>query len=142
MEQRMVLVKYGEIHLKGLNRPYFKRLLRQRLQNNLEGMHCQVLEMQGRVFVSGFEADRETEVVKRCANTFGVVGVSPAARVDKTMDAIAEAAVAELKDAMAHRALLPARLKCAPEERTRPLNPTARALLGRSAAGFCRRWTM
>ena len=52
MEQRLVLVKYGEIHLKGLNRPFFKRLLRQRLANNLEGLHCEVREMQGRVFVS------------------------------------------------------------------------------------------
>ena len=71
MEQRMVLVKYGEIHLKGLNRPYFKRLLRQRLQNNLEGMHCQVLEMQGRVFVSGFAQDTEAEVVERCQYLWG-----------------------------------------------------------------------
>ena len=45
MEQRLVLVKYGEIHLKGLNRPFFKRLLRQRLMNNLEGLHCEVREI-------------------------------------------------------------------------------------------------
>ena len=61
MEQRLVLVKYGEIHLKGLNRPFFKRLLRQRLTNNLEGLHCEVREMQGRVFVSGFAPEAEAE---------------------------------------------------------------------------------
>ena len=77
MEQRLVLVKYGEIHLKGLNRPFFKRLLRQRLTNNLEGLHCEVREMQGRVFVSGFAPEAEAEVVEQCANTFGVVGGQP-----------------------------------------------------------------
>ena len=105
MEQRLVLVKYGEIHLKGLNRPFFKRLLRQRLANNLEGLHCEVREMQGRVFVSGFAPEAEAEVVEQCANTFGVVGVSPAAQVDKTLEAMAQAAIMELKDAMAQRGL-------------------------------------
>ena len=105
MEQRLVLVKYGEIHLKGLNRPFFKRLLRQRLANNLEGLHCEVREMQGRVFVSGFAPEAEAEVVEQCANTFGVVGVSPAAQVDKTLEAMAQAAIMELKYAMAHRGL-------------------------------------
>ena len=105
MEQRLVLVKYGEIHLKGLNRPFFKRLLRQRLANNLEGLHCEVREMQGRDFVSGFAPEAEAEVVEQCANTFGVVGVSPAAQVDKTLEAMAQAAIMELKDAMAHRGL-------------------------------------
>lgn len=124
----MVLVKYGEIHLKGLNRPYFKRLLRQRLQNNLEGLHCQVLEMQGRVFVSGFAQDTEAEVVERCANTFGVVGVSPAARVDKTMDAIAEAAVAELKDAMAHRGLAACTFKVRARREDKTFEPNSQGI--------------
>ena len=32
---KMILVRYGEIHLKGLNRPFFERLLLQALKGAL-----------------------------------------------------------------------------------------------------------
>ena len=81
MEQRLVLVKYGEIHLKGLNRPFSSGFCVSVWRIILEGLHCEVREMQGRVFfVSGFAPEAEAEVVEQCANTFGVVGVSPRPR--------------------------------------------------------------
>ena len=52
--ERLLLVRYGEIHLKGLNRPFFKRMLKQRLIETLKGLNCYVYELHGRVFVSGF----------------------------------------------------------------------------------------
>ncbi len=97
--ERILLIKYGEIHLKGLNRPFFKRLLIARLHEMLNGMHCRVYEMQGRVYVSGYEVEREEQVVARCRDTFGVVGVCPALVADKTMDDAEQAAIVTMRKA-------------------------------------------
>ncbi len=94
--ERLILIKYGEIHLKGLNRPFFKRLLKQRLFEALHGLHCEIYEQQGRVYVSKYDPKDEADVILRCRNTFGVVGVCPAFKVDKHLEAIGQAAVEQM----------------------------------------------
>ena len=48
MEQ-VLLVRYGEIHLKGLNRPFFERKLIDGINNALRGFHARVRRDQGRI---------------------------------------------------------------------------------------------
>ncbi len=100
MMERLLLIKYGEIHLKGLNRPFFKRLLKQRLLETLQGLHCAIFELHGRIFVSGYDEKDEAAVIQRCRNTFGVVGVCPAFKVEKELEAIGAAAVEQIRIAM------------------------------------------
>ena len=94
--ERLILIKYGEIHLKGLNRPFFKRLLKQRLSETLRGLHCDIFEQHGRVYVSNYDPKDEAEVILRCRNTFGIVGVCPAFKVDKDLQSMGEAAVEQI----------------------------------------------
>lgn len=101
MTERLILIKYGEIHLKGLNRPFFKRLLKQRLSEALEGLNCNIFELHGRVFVSGYNMRDEAEAITRCRQTFGVVGVCPALKVEKTLEAMGTASVMQMQAAMA-----------------------------------------
>lgn len=105
--ERLILVKYGEIHLKGLNRPYFKKLLRERLKENVGP--ADIFEQNGRVYVSGYENEEET--IERIRRTFGVVGVSPAAIADKTMEDICAKALAEIQADMQQRGLQNATFK-------------------------------
>ncbi len=98
--QRVLLIKYGEIHLKGLNRPMFKRLLKTRLAEAFAGFHCDIFEEGGRVYVSGYDPLDEGQVIERAHRVFGVVAVCPAACVDKRLDAIADAAARELQRAI------------------------------------------
>ena len=93
--EHLLLIKYGEIHLKGLNRPYFKRLLKDRLKENLAGLGCRIFEQDARVYITGYAPQDEQEVMLRAKNTFGVHAVCPAAKVDKDMDAIYAAAEEE-----------------------------------------------
>ncbi len=122
--ERLILVKYGEIHLKGLNRPYFKRLLIERLLEALAGFRCQVRETQGRIFVSGFAPEEEAEVAQRCANTFGVVGVCPATKVDKQLEAIARQAIEAVENSKLRSAIQPAtfKIQARREDKSFPLN--------------------
>ena len=52
MEQ-VLLVRYGEIHLKGLNRPFFERKLIDGINNALRGFGAKVRREQGRIYVHG-----------------------------------------------------------------------------------------
>ena len=82
MEQ-VLLVRYGEIHLKGLNRPFFERKL-------IDGIKCALIDMQptvrieqGRIFVWGIKEEQRDEAVDRLTRVFGIHSISPALAVEK-----------------------------------------------------------
>ncbi len=77
----IILVKYGEIYLKGLNRPQFMRALVQRVRQALEGTGAEVTLKDARILVRGC-ADRD-EAIRRVRKVFGVHSVCPAAEMDK-----------------------------------------------------------
>ena len=95
MEQ-VLLVRYGEIHLKGLNRPFFEQKLIQGIKNALRDLSLpiKVRQDQGRIYVFGVsEAMRDT-AVDRLSRVFGIHGISPAVAVEKEYQAIQAAALA------------------------------------------------
>ncbi len=79
--RKLLLVKYGEIYLKGLNRPYFMRALVERVRQAVSGMGCQVWLHDARVFVADVKDMDAT--VERVRKVFGVHSVCPAVEMDK-----------------------------------------------------------
>ncbi len=79
--QELLLVRYGEIFLKGLNRPYFIRSLVRKIRYAVRDLGAQVWVSDGRIFVKGFE-DTET-VIDRVTRVFGVHSVCPAVEMEK-----------------------------------------------------------
>ena len=95
--QDLLLVRYGEIFLKGLNRPYFIRALVRKIRYAVRGMGADVHVHDGRIFVRGFN-DLDT-VIDRVTRVFGVHSVSPAVEMPKDdFDAVCEQAIAMTKD--------------------------------------------
>ncbi len=99
MEQ-VLLVRYGEIHLKGLNRPFFERRLLENIRKALSGFDASVRYDQGRIFVSGIAGESVDGACARLARVFGVYSISPALAVEKAWPAIADAAAEVMKAAM------------------------------------------
>lgn len=93
MEQ-VLLVRYAEIHLKGLNRPYFERMLVDRMRDALGSLPARIEREQGRVFVYGLDERQIPDAAARICGVFGVHSVSPALCVEKDWDAIQAAAAA------------------------------------------------
>ncbi len=91
MEQ-VLLVRYDEIHLKGLNRPYFERKLIEGIKHSLNGLNATVHREQGRIFVYGITAEDRDEAIDRLTRVFGVHSISPAVGVEKEWNTIVEAA--------------------------------------------------
>ena len=90
--QDLLLVRYGEIFLKGLNRPYFIRALVRKIRYAVRGMGAEVRVNDGRIFVRGF-SDLD-ECVDRVTRVFGVHSVCPAVEMPKEdFDAICAKAV-------------------------------------------------
>ena len=79
--QDLLLVRYGEIFLKGLNRPYFIRALVRKIRYAVRGMGAEVWVHDGRIFVRGF-SDLD-ECIDRVTRVFGVHSVSPALEMEK-----------------------------------------------------------
>lgn len=95
--QDLLLVRYGEIFLKGLNRPYFIRALVRKIRYAVRGMGADVHVHDGRIFVRGFR-DLD-EVIGRVTKVFGVHSVSPAVEMPKEdFDAVCAQAVAMTKN--------------------------------------------
>ena len=94
--QDLLLVRYGEIFLKGMNRPYFIRALVRKIRYAVRGMGATVNVHDGRIFVRGF-ADLD-ECVDRVTKVFGVHSVSPAVEMPKEdFDAICDQAIEMVK---------------------------------------------
>ncbi len=100
MEQ-VLLVRYDEIHLKGLNRPYFERKLIEGIKHSLNGLNATVHREQGRIFVYGITAEDRDEAIDRLTRVFGVHSISPAVGVEKEWNTIVEAAREITEKAMA-----------------------------------------
>ena len=90
--EAVMLVRYAEIHLKGLNRPYFERSLMKRISLALRPLPVKVVREQGRVFVFGIPQEHMGEATEKLTRVFGIHSVSPALAVEKDWEQIVAAA--------------------------------------------------
>ncbi|MGI6114306.1 MAG: tRNA uracil 4-sulfurtransferase ThiI [Mahellales bacterium] len=97
--EKLILVRYGEIHLKGLNRPFFEKKLVDNIKTVLGSSDgIEVTRAQGRIFVSGIDnIDRALDSLSR---VFGIVSVSPVFVTEKNMDDILRTCVEVFKNSM------------------------------------------
>lgn len=79
--RELLLVRFGEIFLKGLNRPYFMKELVKKIRYAVQAVEGQVWLHDSRVFVSDY-TDQE-ECIRRVTKVFGVHSVCPAVEMEK-----------------------------------------------------------
>lgn len=95
-----ILVRYGEIGLKGRNRPLFEQQLADNIRGALGDLPLQrVRRIYGRILIE-LERDHVEEALERLRRVFGVVGASPARVVALDMEAVEKASVQELEEAL------------------------------------------
>lgn len=91
--QDVILVRYAEIHLKGLNRPFFERTLANNIKFALSRMNVTVTREQGRMYVWGVQSGQIEEAARRLRNVFGIHSICIARAVDKKWADIEASAV-------------------------------------------------
>lgn len=84
--REVCLIRFGEVHLKGLNRPYFLRKLVANIKNAVAGTGGHVWMSDSRIYVSS--SSDMSDCLKRVSRVFGVHSVSPAVEMEKDYEAI------------------------------------------------------
>lgn len=102
--ETVLLVRYAEIHLKGLNRPYFERSLMGALSRALAPLAVRVVREQGRIFVFDVPPEQAKGAADKLTRVFGVHSISIALAVEKDFAAICGAAEAQMRSALEQRA--------------------------------------
>ena len=90
MKADIILLKYGEISLKGLNRPVFEKKLLSNITKAVQAIgRFSIKRSQSTVYVEPLEENIDMEkAVEALKKVFGIVNICPAVKCEKTMEAI------------------------------------------------------
>lgn len=94
---RVILIRYGEIHLKGKNKRFFENKLISNIKRKLSGLEYEFTYKRSRYVVSAYRPETENEIIKRLKQVFGIHSISVAEKTESTLDAISDAVVALAK---------------------------------------------
>ncbi len=95
--RELLLVRYGEIFLKGQNRPVFMRALVKRIKRAVQDLGATVYLNDSRIFVTDY-TDQD-EAIRKVTKVFGVHSVCPAIEMPKEdFEAVAAQAVAMMAE--------------------------------------------
>lgn len=89
--EKVIIIRYAEIHLKGKNRGYFERVFSVNLERALKSIRHELHRTSGRYLVAGYPEEREAEIMERIACVFGVHSYSTGLVVPSDMGHIYEA---------------------------------------------------
>lgn len=90
--EKVIIVRYAEIHLKGKNRGYFERVFCVNLEKALKGLRHELRRTSGRYLVAAFDERDADEICARISRVFGVYSYSVGYRVPNDLESILEAA--------------------------------------------------
>ncbi|HIU00738.1 MAG TPA: tRNA 4-thiouridine(8) synthase ThiI [Candidatus Coproplasma excrementavium] len=91
--EKVVIIRYSEIHLKGKNRGYFERIFAANMEKALKGIRHEIRRRSGRYLVENFEEGDEERIVKRLSKVFGIHSLSIGLKVPSDMNEIFAAAM-------------------------------------------------
>ena len=98
----LLLIRYGELSLKGRNRKTFEDLLVTNMRSRLADLpHGPITKTFGRIYLES--RDNWEELAERLQSVFGIVSVSPVLKRDSSLEAIQEGASLLIQDTHKHR---------------------------------------
>ncbi len=89
---RMVLVRYGEIILKGCNRPVFEDALIKNIRAAIKDVgEVKITKAQATIYIEPHENDEQADIIaEKLKKVFGIVSIVIAYRTEKSLDAVTE----------------------------------------------------
>lgn len=90
--EKVIIVRYSELHLKGKNRGYFERVLIINMEKALKGLKHEIKRQSGRYLVECFEEIETDEIISRLKKVFGIHSLSVALKVASNVENIYSAA--------------------------------------------------
>lgn len=94
MKWNELLIRYGELSLKGRNRNYFVRKLKKNIETALSDLESvQLKSERDRMFLFADDQNDMKEAIKRLPAVFGIQSFSPVAKCEPTLEAIYKTAL-------------------------------------------------
>ena len=111
-ERNILIVRAGEVALKGMNKPYFERMLVDRIKANLKKISevdkdkdIDIYRHEGLIYVKADKALDIDEIINETVKVFGVASVSKAVEAESDLDAIGAEAVRYMKALIEERGI-------------------------------------
>ncbi len=88
--KKVILVRYGEIVLKGLNRPVFEDKLINNIKKSLLGLgKVNIIKSQARIYIEPQTEEYDFDAaIEKLVKVFGIVSVSPVVKIKTDFDVI------------------------------------------------------
>jgi thiamine biosynthesis protein ThiI len=94
-----LLVRYGELTLKGANRKMFVNQLRTNVQKALKSFDgIKIKANRDRMYIELEETADIDAIIERLSKIFGIYSISPVMKLEKTVEAVEEQASAFAKN--------------------------------------------
>lgn len=90
--EKVILIRYGEIFLKGKNKRYFEELLYKNIANAVSGLTCRLESSQSRLFIVDFNESSTDKLISKLTKVFGIHSMSIAYKIPTDMKIISELA--------------------------------------------------
>ena len=84
--EKVLLLRFGEIYLKGRNKSSFEKQLIDNIKHALKGIPCRLMRMHGRYLLEGIADERLVEAEERVRRVFGLHSFSVATKIPTDLD--------------------------------------------------------
>lgn len=85
---KVILLRFGELYLKGNNRRIFENILIKNIECALQNIEHKFYETFGRYIISNYQDGLEDEIIEKLTKVFGLYSLSRAEEIDATIDEI------------------------------------------------------
>lgn len=93
MSDNVILIRFGELYLKGKNKNWFENILKNNIRAKLDGVECKLYFGRGRYVVKEYDSANEGEIIKRLKCVFGLHSLSVARRTSHDINDITALAI-------------------------------------------------
>lgn len=84
----IIIIRYAEIHLKGLNRPFFEKALVKNVASALGGIEGAVVRRgESRIYVENVKEEQMNAALEALGRVYGIHSYSPGVRLEQDFDA-------------------------------------------------------
>lgn len=140
-EQHIFIVRCGEVALKGMNKPYFERMLSERIKKLLKRKfeNFEVRRHEGLIFVRADKSYPKEDIIHEISKVFGVASISPAVEAESNLDAIGEAAVEYMKELIDEKGIQSFKVKAKRADKNFPVkSPEIGRIIGAKVLIGCK----
>ncbi len=141
-EKNILIVRCGEVALKGMNKPYFERMLVERIKKRLKASDlgaADVKRHEGLIYVTFDKTFAHKTVAAEISKVFGVASISPAVEAESALESIGEEAVSFVKSLIDEKGIKTFKVEAKRADKNFPVkSPEIGRLIGAAILKGCK----